>query len=83
MIEKLLTLAKAFLGTNQNSTPGKFDLEDLWYTVKLALVVFVGTGAVAALGVLNKYDFGFADAAVSAGVAWLVAAIEAWQADNS
>jgi hypothetical protein len=80
---QLLSLAKAFLGANQNSTPGKFDLADLTYTLKVAAVVGLGAGAIAALVVLDKHDFGFADAAVSAGVAWLVAAIEAWQADNS
>ena len=80
---QLLALAKTLLGTNQNSTPGKFDLADLTYTLKVAAVVGLGAGVVAALGVLDKHDFGFVDAAVSAGVAWAVAAVEAWQADNS
>lgn len=83
MLNNVLALARTLLGTNQSSTPGRFDLADLTYTLKVAAVVGLGTGAIAALGVLDRHDFGFADAAVSAGVAWLVASLEAWQADNS
>ena len=83
MTDWLLSLARMLLNSNQSSLPKTFDLKDLGFTLKLAGVVFVGAGAVAALGVLDAFDFGFADAAVSAGIAGLVAAVEAWQADNS
>lgn len=83
MTDRLLSLARLFLSTNQASKPKTFDLKDLGYTLKLAAVVFVAAGSIAGLGVLDAFDYGMADVAVSTGIAWLVAAVEAWQADNS
>ncbi len=52
MLNNLLALARTLPGTNQSSTPGRFDVADLTYTPKsVAAVVGLGTGAIAAPGI--------------------------------